>query len=61
MYASAEEIERVYTARYQPYRRAVTALLGSDERAHDAVQEGFAKALAKRRQSRRSASSQPSS
>ncbi|HET6642512.1 MAG TPA: RNA polymerase sigma factor [Gaiellaceae bacterium] len=50
MSASAEEIERVYAARYQPYRRAVTALLGSDERAHDAVQEGFAKALAKRRQ-----------
>jgi RNA polymerase sigma-70 factor (ECF subfamily) len=50
MSASAEEIERVYAARYQPYRRAVAALFGNDERAHDAVQEGFAKALAKRRQ-----------
>jgi RNA polymerase sigma-70 factor, ECF subfamily len=48
--ASADEIERVYAARYAPYRRAVSAILGAEERAHDAVQEGFARALAKRRQ-----------
>jgi RNA polymerase sigma factor (sigma-70 family) len=48
--ASADDIERVYAARYAPFRRAVAAILGSEERAHDAVQEGFARALDKRRQ-----------
>jgi RNA polymerase sigma-70 factor, ECF subfamily len=48
--ATAEEIERVYAERYAPFRRAVAAIVGGDERAHDAVQEGFARALAKRRQ-----------
>src|SRR5918999_592027 len=52
MAASAEEIERVYLERYAPFRRAVAAIVGSEERAHDAVQEGFARALAKRRQFR---------
>jgi RNA polymerase sigma-70 factor, ECF subfamily len=52
MAASAEEIERVYLERCAPFRRAVAAIVGSDDRAHDAVQEGFAKALAKRRQFR---------
>jgi RNA polymerase sigma factor (sigma-70 family) len=45
-----EEIERVYHERYAPFRRAVTAIVGGEDRAHDAVQEGFARALAKRRQ-----------
>jgi DNA-directed RNA polymerase specialized sigma24 family protein len=49
MAASAEEIEHVYARRYEPFRRAIIVLSG-DERSHDAVQEGFAKALAKRRQ-----------
>ena len=50
MAASADEIERVYLERYAPFRRAVAAIVGGEERAHDAVQEGFARALAKRRQ-----------
>ena len=50
MAASADEIERVYLQRYAPFRRAVAAIVGGEERAHDAVQEGFARALAKRRQ-----------
>jgi DNA-directed RNA polymerase specialized sigma24 family protein len=50
MSASAEEIERVYAVRYQSYRRAVTVLIDGGERAHDGVQEGFAKALPKRGQ-----------
>ena len=40
----------MYLERYAPFRRAVATIVGSDDRAHDAVQEGFAKALAKRRQ-----------
>jgi RNA polymerase sigma-70 factor, ECF subfamily len=48
--ATAEEIERVYLERHGPFRRAVAAIVGGEERAHDAVQEGFARALAKRRQ-----------
>jgi RNA polymerase sigma-70 factor (ECF subfamily) len=48
--ATADEIERVYAERYAPFRRAVAAIVGGEERAHDAVQEGFARALAKRRQ-----------
>lgn len=50
MAATAEEIERVYLERYAPFRRAVAAIVGGEERAHDAVQEGFARALDKRRQ-----------
>jgi RNA polymerase sigma factor (sigma-70 family) len=50
MAASVEEIEDVYARRYGPFRRAVAAFVGGEERAHDAVQEGFARALAKRRQ-----------
>jgi RNA polymerase sigma-70 factor (ECF subfamily) len=50
--ATAEEIERVYLERYTPFRTAVAAIVGGEERAHDVVQEGFARALAKRRQFR---------
>jgi RNA polymerase sigma factor (sigma-70 family) len=50
--ASAEEIERVYRERYAPFRRATAALIGDEQRAHDAVQEGFARALRRRRQFR---------
>ena len=42
----------MYHARYGPFRRAVAAVVGSEDRAHDAVQEAFARALAKRRQFR---------
>ena len=47
----ADEIERVYHDRYAPFRRAVAAIVGDDE-AHDAVQDGFARALAERRRFR---------
>lgn len=40
----------MYATRYAPFRRAVAAIVGGEERAHDVVQEGFARALAKRRQ-----------
>jgi DNA-directed RNA polymerase specialized sigma24 family protein len=50
--ASVEEIERVYRVRYAPFARATAALLGDEQRAHDAVQEGFAHALTRRRQFR---------
>lgn len=52
MAASAEEIERVYKERYAPFRRAAAALVGDEQRAHDAVQEGFARALARHKQFR---------
>ena len=52
MATSAEEIERVYRERYAPFTRAIAALLGDEQRAHDAVQEGFARALTRRRQFR---------
>lgn len=45
-----EAIERIYLARYSGYRRAVAAVLGDYDRAHDAVQEGFARALVQRDQ-----------
>jgi RNA polymerase sigma-70 factor (ECF subfamily) len=50
--ASGEEIERVYATRYTPYRRAVSAIVGDEERAHDVVQEAFARALDRRKQFR---------
>jgi RNA polymerase sigma factor (sigma-70 family) len=52
MAASAEEIERVYKERYTPFKRAAAALVGDEQRAHDAVQEGFARALTRRKQFR---------
>jgi RNA polymerase sigma factor (sigma-70 family) len=54
--ASGEEIERVYATRYTPFRRAVSAIVGDEERAHDVVQEAFARALARRKQFRRGGS-----
>ena len=45
------EIERVYHSRYGGFLRAVAAIAG-EEAAHDAVQEGFARALEHRRQFR---------
>ncbi len=46
------EIEAIYQRRYAGFRRAVRALTGDDQLAHDAVQEGFAQALRKRGQFR---------
>jgi RNA polymerase sigma factor (sigma-70 family) len=47
-----EAIERVYRARYHGFQNALAAITGSREAARDAVQEGFAIALAKRSQFR---------
>jgi RNA polymerase sigma-70 factor (ECF subfamily) len=43
--ASREELEALYRERYLGYRRAVAAVTGSYEVAHDVVQEAFARAL----------------
>jgi len=48
----AAEIERVYHARYRGFRRAAAALLADEDAAHDAVQDAFASAYAKREQFR---------
>ncbi len=47
--ASLEEIERVYRQRLPEFRRVAAAILGNREAARDAVQEGFAIAVRKRR------------
>jgi RNA polymerase sigma-70 factor, ECF subfamily len=49
--ASTREIERVYHSRYGGFRRAAAAIVGEDA-SHDAVQEGFARALEQRKQFR---------
>src|SRR5215813_1599310 len=43
------EIEGVYRARFDEYRRVATAIVGDPERAHDAVQDAFAAAVRNRR------------
>jgi RNA polymerase sigma-70 factor (ECF subfamily) len=43
-------IERLYRQRYTRFRNGVATLTGSYETAHDAVQEGFARALRSSRQ-----------
>jgi RNA polymerase sigma factor (sigma-70 family) len=40
------EIERVYATRYASFCRLASTVTGNVEAAHDAVQEGFARALA---------------
>jgi RNA polymerase sigma-70 factor (ECF subfamily) len=40
-----EELEAVYRQRYQRFARVARALVGDPERAHDAVQESFARAI----------------
>ena len=42
------EVERIYHERYLGFRNALATVTGSHDAAHDAVQEGFARALAKR-------------
>jgi RNA polymerase sigma factor (sigma-70 family) len=44
----AAEIERVYGERYASFCRLAATVTGNVEAAHDAVQEGFARALAHR-------------
>jgi RNA polymerase sigma factor (sigma-70 family) len=48
----AQEIEQLYRERYVGFRNALATVTGSNDTARDAVQEGFARALAKRRQFR---------
>jgi RNA polymerase sigma-70 factor (ECF subfamily) len=48
----AQAIEELYRERYVGFRNALATITGSDESARDAVQEGFARALANRRQFR---------
>jgi RNA polymerase sigma-70 factor (ECF subfamily) len=50
--ADARAIEEVYRARHQGFRNALATVTGSYDSARDAVQEGFAIALAKRAQFR---------
>jgi RNA polymerase sigma factor (sigma-70 family) len=50
MHADAGAIERVYRTRYVGFRNALATVTGSQESARDAVQEGFARALARREQ-----------
>lgn len=42
-----QEIERVYAVRYRSYYRLALSVTRNDGTAHDAVQEGFARALAR--------------
>jgi RNA polymerase sigma-70 factor, ECF subfamily len=44
----ARAIETIYRARYANFRKGVATISGSWQRAHDAVQEAFAEALAQR-------------
>lgn len=48
----AQAIERLYRERYVNFRNAMATVTGNYESAKDAVQEGFARALRKRRQFR---------
>lgn len=48
----ARAIEELYQERYVGFRNALATVTGSHESARDAVQEGFARALASRRQFR---------
>jgi DNA-directed RNA polymerase specialized sigma24 family protein len=50
--ADADAIEAVYRSRHSGFRNALATVTGSQESALDAVQEGFAIALAKRTQFR---------
>jgi RNA polymerase sigma-70 factor (ECF subfamily) len=43
--AVTRRLELLYRTRYVGYRRALATIAGSHEAAHDAVQEGFARAL----------------
>jgi RNA polymerase sigma-70 factor (ECF subfamily) len=47
---TAAAIERLYRERYTRFRNGIAPVVGSYEAAHDAVQEGFARALRASRQ-----------
>jgi RNA polymerase sigma-70 factor (ECF subfamily) len=40
-----EELEALYRSRYRQFLRVAIAIVGDEEAAHDAVQDGFARAL----------------
>jgi RNA polymerase sigma factor (sigma-70 family) len=46
--ASQEDIEALYRERYAAFRNGLLPLAGTSERAHDAVQEAFARAVRQR-------------
>ena len=52
MGASARQIEQVYRRRYEGFVSAVTAMVRNPEDAAEVVQDGFAQALARRREFR---------
>jgi RNA polymerase sigma factor (sigma-70 family) len=54
MALSPEEIERVYERRYAGFRLGACAILNDFDAAHDAVQDGFARALVYREKCRSS-------
>ena len=47
--ASLDELEVLYRSRFDVFARVAASVTGDSERARDAVQEGFATALRKRR------------
>ena len=49
---SLRRLEALYRERYPAFARAALGLLGDRERAHDAVQEAFARAIRARRRCR---------
>jgi DNA-directed RNA polymerase specialized sigma24 family protein len=49
MAASCDEIEQLYARRYRSFRHAAAVIVGDYERAHDVLQEAFARALGARR------------
>lgn len=49
MAADADAIERVYRQQFTRFSKAMVAITGNADDAHEAVQEGFARALAARR------------
>jgi RNA polymerase sigma-70 factor (ECF subfamily) len=52
MAATQDQIEGLYRGRYTAFRNGLLPLTGTPERAHDAVQEAFARALRRRDQFR---------
>jgi RNA polymerase sigma factor (sigma-70 family) len=45
---SAADLEQLYRRRYRTFRHGAAAIVGEYERAHDVVQDAFARALAAR-------------
>lgn len=48
-----DELEALYRQDFQRFLRAATAVIGSEDRAYDAVQDAFARAISHRRGFRR--------